>query len=333
MRNEIIELAVKLAKGEQTQYSKNESELVLRKALADILEIEDVTKGFEVTRQQFRKHKVEIFEIIEEILNEVIHEGLAGQFDQFADYRNLKWGDKNVFYVPANHIYRVALVSDGNSNIRRQRLKDGQEFSVNLDTYAIKIGEDLHRFLAGRVEWSNLFEGIARSFADDLNERIHTAVMASYGKYGATYHNTFTSGSLTEEDLITMAMHIEARTGEQVAIYGTKLALRKIAPEAISEAMKDGKNEIGYFANVAGIPLREIKQSHKVGTDEFAIDNNFVLMLPESVDKMVKVVNEGDAIIQDGQGSMNADMMEEYFVANKFGIAVITSKAFGFIKF
>ena len=331
MNKDIIKLAVDLAKGKVQNFSAQESNDTLRKAFADLMEFSVEGNG-KIDRKTFRKHKVEIFEILEEIINETLHEGLQNQFDGFAEYRNLAWGDENLFKTPANNIFRVALVSDGNGNIRRQRLRDGQEFSVSLDTYAIKIGEDFHRFLAGRVDWAEFMAGIAESFKRDLTQRIADAVMASYGKYGATYHTKLTNG-ITEDDLVTMAMHIEARTGEKVAVYGTKLALRKLAPSQITEAMNISRNAVGYYGEIAGIQLHEIAQSHQYGSDEFAIDNNFIMLLPQNADKMIKVVNEGDAIIQDQQGGTTSDMMQEYFIANKFGISIITSKAFGFIKF
>ena len=331
MNKDIVKLAVELAKGRVQNYSAQESNDVLRKAFAKLMDFSLEGNG-KIDRKTFRKNKVEIFEILEEIINETLHEGLESQFDGFAEYRNLAWGDENLFKTPANNIFRVALVSDGNGNIRRQRLRDGQEFSVSLDTYAIKVGEDFHRFLAGRVDWAELMVGIAESFKRDLTQRIADAVMKSFGEYGATYHKTF-SQTPTEDELVEMAMHIEARTGEKVAIYGTKLALRKLAPSQISENLKDARNAVGYYGEIAGIELREIAQSHVYGADEFAIDNNFILMLPQNADKMVKVVNEGDAIIQDQQGGVTSDMMQEYFIANKFGVSVITSKVFGFAKF
>lgn len=327
----MIKLAVDLAKGKVENYSASESNDTLRKAFADLMELstEGTNGKFEIDRKTFRKHKVAIFEILEVIINETLQEGLKTQFDGFAEYRNLAWGDTNLFKVPANNIFRVSLVSDGNGNIRRQRLRDGQEFSVGLDTYAIKIGEDFHRFLAGRVEWAELMAGIAESFKRDLTQRIYKAVYSSYGKYNGTYHF---SGNLTEDDLVELAMHIKARTGEDVAVYGTKLALRRLAPSAVTDTMRDRRNEVGYYGTIAGIDLREIEQSHEYGTDEFAIDNNMLLVLPQNSDKMVKVVNEGDAIIQDQQGGTSSDMMQEYFIANRFGVNVITSKVFGFIK-
>lgn len=329
MNKDIVKLAVDLAKGKVQNFSVEESNDTLRKAFADLMEfsLEDGT----IDRKTFRRHKYEIFELLEEIINETLQEGLQNQFDGFAEYRNLAWGDKNLFKTPVNSIYRVALVSDGNGNIRRQRLRDGQEFSIDLDTYAVRIGEDFHRFLAGRVQWADLMKDIAESFQRDLTQRIHDAVMSSYARYNSTYH---WSGTLTEDDLIELAMHIKARTGETVAVYGTKLALRKLAPSAdvITDSAREYRARTGYYGQIAGIELREIEQSHKYGSDEFAISNDMILVLPQNTDKMVKVVNEGDAIIQDQAAGQSADMMQEYFIANKFGVSVITTKVFGFIK-
>ena len=340
MHKNIVKLAVDLAKGKVEHFSAQESNDTLRKAFADLMEFSLEGNGT-IDRKTFRKHKVEIFEILEEVINESLQEGLKNQFDGFAEYRNLAWGDENLFKTPANQIFRVSLVSDGNGNIRRQRLRDGQEFSVSLDTYAIKIGEDFHRFLAGRVQWAELMAGIAESFRRDLTQRIATSVMNSYGEYGATYHNTFSStgsDAFNEQDLIETAMHIEARTGSKVAVYGTKLALRKLNPQYTTEAINNDRHTRGYYANIAGIPLREIEQSHAYGSDKrgdkdvFAVSNDFILLLPENADKMVKVINEGDAIIQDQQAGISSDMMQEYFIANRFGIAIICTKVFGFIK-
>jgi len=328
----IIKLAVDLAKGKVQNFSNDEANTTLRKAFADLM---NFTEGNgKIDRKAFRRNKTEIFEILEVVINETLHEGLENQFQDFAEYRNLAWGDENKFVVPANNIFRVALISDGNSNLRRQRLRDGSEFSVSLDTYGIKVGEDFHRFLAGRVDWVDFVNGIAESFKRDLTQRIFDAVMNSYGEYGSTYHKTFTEqDSLKANDIVEMAMHIEARTGEKVAIHGTKLALSNLPQENVTEAVQNAINESGYYGKIKGIPMYEVAQSHKYGSDEFAIDNNFVLLLPTNKDKMVKVVNEGDAIIQDINGGQTADMMQEYFIANKFGISVICTKVFGFIKF
>jgi hypothetical protein len=329
----VINLAKDLATGKtitdgKRNFSVDESNDKLRQAMKDLFGFSLEGDGT-IDRKTMRRHKVEIFEILEVVLNETLQSGLQHKFNDFAEYRNLAWGDTNLFKVPANQIFKIAIVSDGNSSLRRQRLRDGGEFAVSLDTYAIKIGEDFHRFLAGRVQWSDLMVLVADSFQRDLTRRVYKAMLASYGRYNGTYHM---SGNLQENDLVELAMHIEARTGEKVAVYGTKLALRQLAPSAVTEAMKDERNRVGFYGMIAGIPLHEIEQSHEYETDTFAIDNSMILVLPQSTDKMIKIVNEGSAIIQDQAGGITADMMQEYFIANRFGISVITSKVFGFVK-
>jgi hypothetical protein len=326
MRNPIVQLGIDLANRKVQDFSALDANEKLRVKFDEMMGGYS-TKSKKEQRQLFRLHKEENFTIIEEVLNETIHEGLKSQFDGFADYRNLEWGDENLFKVPANNIFRVALVSDGTNNLRRQKLRDGQEFSISLDTYGVKVGEDFHRFLANRVDWAEFISGIAESFRRDLTARIYKAVLASYQKFNATYH---TSGTLTEDKLVELAQHITARTGEQVEVYGTKLALRVLAPSNISDKMKDDKNALGYYGEIAGIKMFEIEQSHDYGTDTFAISDKMILVLPQSKDKFVKVVNEGDAVICDQAGGQTADMMQEYSVFNKFGVSVITSKVFGF---
>lgn len=329
-KDKILNLAKDLARGKVQNFSLEESNETLRNAFKDLMEFTDEDNGG-ISRKTLRRHKTEIFEILEEIINETLQEGLRDQFSGFAEYRHMAWGDTNKFTTPSHDAFRVALVSDGNANLRRQRLTEGQEFFVDLDTYAIKIGEDFHRFLAGRVQWADLMANIAVSFQRDLTYRIFDAVMRSYGDYNTKYH---WSGTLTEDQLIVLAMHIEARTNESVVVYGTKLALRQLAPSSgmLTDEMRTYRNRVGYYGEIAGIELREIQQSHKYGKDEFAIDNNMLLVLPSNAEKMVKVVNEGDAIIQDHNGGVTSDMMAEYFIANKFGVGIITSKVFGFIK-
>lgn len=329
MEKKVIKLAIDLALGKVQKFSYEESNDTLRRAFQDLFELQNDRGG--IDRRVFREKKAQIFTILEEILNETIHEGLREQFSDFAEYRNLAWGDQNLFRVPDNSLFRIALVSDGNGNLRRQRMKDGEEFVVTTETYGAKVGEEFHRFLTGSVDWTSFIDNIAESFRVDLQNRIYNAIYDSFGKYGATYHKTLT-GEVKEDDIVEMAMHIEARTGEKVNIYGTKLALRKLVPSVTTDNMNDNRNKVGYYGEIAGITVKEIPQSHKHGKDEFVIDNDFILLLPESKDKMVKIVNEGDSIIQEQAGGMTADMMQEYFIANKFGVAIVPSMVYGFIK-
>lgn len=319
---------------EQYSLTKKQANSEIRRGVDEILGY--TANGGKVSHQMFRERKNEFFAFIEDSIAEKVDNTIRWNLGQFVEYRNLAFGDENLFKVPTNDMFRVALISQGNANIRRQRLREGLEFKVQTEPYGVKIGEELHRILAGRVDWDAMVQGVGESMAQAVNTRIYDAIVSSYGKFNSQYHVTMNP---KEDDIIEMAMHIEARTGERVGIYGTKLALRRIAPkpEDISDNMRDNKNALGYYGTLAGIPMHEIPQSHKYGKndkgeDEFAIDNDMLLLLPLSTDKFIKVVNEGEPIMQDNNGSATSDMMNEYFIVQQIGFSVLTSKVFGFIK-
>jgi len=338
-KNAIVQLGKNLALGNfsqtdiETQFSNQNPEEVLRNALQDLTTYMNAETGV-INRKAFRRDKVAIFEILESIVQETVNSGLQDRFGEFVEYRNLAWGDSEKFLVPVSDLYRVSNITDGNGFIRRQTIREGTDFTIDLQTFGVKIMEEFHRFLTGRADWATQMKLIGDSFVDQLQNRIYKTLVNTYGSYSATYHKT---GALTDQEIIEMAMHLKVRTGDEVGIYGTKLALSKLKPEYISDAMNGQRNELGYFGVVAGLKLHEIEQAHvrneaTGAEDDFIIDNDMLLLLPEAKDRLIKIVNEGEAIIQDQAGGTTADMVQEYFIAQKFGVAVVSSKAFGFIK-
>jgi hypothetical protein len=109
---------------------------------------------------------------------------------------------------------------------------------------------------------------------------------------------------------------------------GTKAALAKITSANVSENMKDAKNNLGYYGTLAGTRMVKIPQAHTPGTETFAINDSFLLVLPTLNDKMVKLVLEGDAVIQETMTG-NADKSIEYEFIKKAGIAVVPSVRYG----
>lgn len=334
----IIKLGAQLAMGNfskqniPTEFENKDPEAVLRGALRELSGYEDANGV--ITRKAMRRNQAEIFEILESIVEEVVNSGLQGRFGEFVEYRNVAWGDSEEFSTPSNDLYRVSNISDGNGNIRRQTIREGQKFTINLETFGVKIYEEFLRFLSGRADWATQMRLVGESFANQLQNRIFATLLGTYGEYSATYHTT---GAVTSDMIVEMAEHIEARTGDRVGIYGTKMALRKLTPDHKSDGMEAQRNELGYYGSIEGMALHQIQQAHERNevtgaVDKFLIPNDILLLLPDSREKLVKVVNEGEAIIQQTAGGVTADMTQEYFVAQKFGIAVISSKAFGFIK-
>lgn len=327
----IINLAKDLASNKVTEFSAEESNDVLRKAFCELLGMEEYDS--KISRRRFRKHKTEIFEIIEEVLDTNLDLDLRNQFEDWVEYRNLARGDKQGFYTPDDNLFKVAIISDGNQNLLRQRIRGGQRFDVETQNYGVKIYEELDRFLAGQVDWSNMIQLVALSFALQVRDDIMKAILDNFPEVGAEFKLTNVGEVPSEREIITLAQRVSARTRQRVSIYGTKLALHAVEPNVTSDAQDGERNATGYYSTIAGIDMYEIDQSLINGTDDFLVPDDFLLILPETRDRMVKVVNEGESFTEEGRPEGNASMDMEYVMTNRMGIAIVPSSVYGYISF
>lgn len=327
----IITLANDLAMNKVENYSAEESNEVLRKAFNELLGMED---GYDskVSRRAFRRNKTAIFEIVEEVLDKNLDRDMRNQFEDWVEYRNLARGDKQSFYTPDEQIFKVALISDGNQNLLRQRIRGGQSITIGTSNYGVKIYEELDRFLAGHIDWNAMIANVAYSFALQIRDDVMNAIINNFPETGAEYKDTTVGITPDETKIITLAQKIKARTRQEVSIYGTKLALHKIKPDVTSDAQDGERNASGFYSTIAGINMYELEQTMDSNGD-FMLEDDFILILPETRDKMVKVVNEGESYMQEGTPEGNASMDLEYTMINRMGIAIIPSSVYGYAKF
>ena len=87
------------------QYSRDDANEVLRQALIDLN-----GGSTKLDYKALRRHGAEMFEIIEEILDNTVLEGLPEDnfFKQFVEFKNVALGDQNSFYVPDNTMLVVS---------------------------------------------------------------------------------------------------------------------------------------------------------------------------------------------------------------------------------
>jgi hypothetical protein len=96
--------------------------------------------------------------------------------------------------------------------------------------------------------------------------------------------------------------------------------------------MLEKHNQFGFYGNFHGTEMMVIKNAHKVGSEAWAIDNNFLLVVPKSPDKFVKLVIEGDSMIVEGDGSNRKDFQRDYTFIKKAGVAVLSASKFGIYR-
>jgi hypothetical protein len=303
-------------------YSKNDANEVLRNAL-----IELNGGSTKLDFKALRRNGAQMFEIMEEILENTVLEGLQDDnfFAQFVEFKNLKLGDQNSFYVPDNTTLVVSEIADGITSLRRQRIDKGTNVSINTTWKGVKIYEHLSRILSGRVDFNEMLMGIEKAFRQKANDDMYTAFTGSFASLPAAFTE---SGSFDESALIDIIEHVEAATGKTAILAGTMKALRKVTTATVSDSAKEDVYKMGHYGTFNGTPMVRIKQAHNVGSYTFKLSENDIYVVTTD-EKPVKFVTEGEARILNGDALANADMTQDYFFANQYGTGVVITDLYG----
>lgn len=318
---DVVKLAVDSYKGRVEKYSVGQSQDVLRQALIDAN-----GGSTKLDYKAIRDGKCNgLFTLVEEILSRTVIEGVQSDdfFNAFVDYKNVALGDKNVFIVEDNTLFVVDDVAEGNQGIRRQRLGGKSEVSIPTSMHAIRIYEELNRVLSGRVDFNVFIDKVAKSFSQKILNDIYTlwagATAADLG--GVAYFPT--AGTYNEDDLLDVISHVEAAAGGKTAtIVGTKKALRNLKESIMSDGAKDEFHNMGYAGTFFGTPVVAIPQRHQVGSTNFVFQDD-VLTIVAGDDKPIKFVYEGDPLVIMGDPKTNADLTQEYFYGERYGLGLV----------
>lgn len=332
MDNAIIRLAVEMTKGRKSfdyndkTYSLNEATEVLRKALIDANDGNTNFKDY----KSYRRNKNQIFEVIEELIPVIVEEGLKGDefFANFVDERNLALGDTNEFYIPDNSTFIVTKIANGIATPDRQRLDHGRKLTVQTTAHAVRAYEEFARFMAGRIDWPALCAKVAESFKKAIWEDIFTVFDGIDATTLGLSEDYVVAGSFETAKLNELVAHVEAATGKPAAIIGTKAALAKCEGTEKSDGAKESMHNAGFYGMFDGTPMIMIRQAHKAGTNEFLFADDIVYVVAAD-DKFIKLVHEGQTIVDDRDFTFNSDMTIEYRMFMAWGVALAISGKIG----
>lgn len=336
--NEFHKLMFDTANGNQA-VSVEDANKKIREVMFQVLGVDENCSKKEL-RKAIRRHKVDIFEVIEETIQDLLVSGWGNDpfFNKYVEIKSMAIGDTNEFYVPDQSVLTVAELSGNHHDLFRQRLGAGSTFSVKTSWYGAKIYAEYELFMAGHVDWAGFVQKIYEAFDKKINDMVYAAVMAAPASVtpSAQFNK---SGSLDKATLITLVEDVQTANGVRAVIMGTKTALSKVADLTsvtwYSGNMKDERNTTGRLGVWEGIELVEIPQSFAPNdTTTKLIANNVLLVMPDAENKFIKIYDEGDAQIKEiSDGDTNMDKTIEYEYQQKLGVATIINRKFGAYTF
>lgn len=325
--NEILQVCVDTVKGRADKFSAKQTSDEIINAL---VEMNHDTK---LSARTFIPGNP-VFELIQDLIPVIIEEGIKESTNplfNYVDYRNLKNGDSQEFYVEGKPEFIVATTASGIRSVRRQRISGGNTIAIPTQMKMVRVYENLGRLMANRIDFNTFVDGVSSAYTNLITGEA-IAELKGITTATAGLNSTYVkSGSLTETALLEMVDHVEAATGKRAAILGTRAAIRLKLGNAVTtsaEINTDLYNQ-GFVGRVSGVPTIGLPQAHDPGTDNFLLPND-ALWIIASDDKFIKVVDEGEGLLIERDAADNADLTREYIYGQAMGVGTVCAAKLGY---
>lgn len=328
---ELLQVMIDAVKGTSPEnYTKGQTSEVIRNAL-----IEANGGSNKINIKNFYRGS-QVYSLIEELIPTIIDEGFKDEDVIFSlvDYRNIADGDEQEFEIEGKSLFAIADAAAGVKGVRRQRIDESQKVTVKTSMKIARVYEELNRLLAGRISFDTFVDRLAKSFKQQILADAYKAIDSIANDTVGLNSDYVVAANTTgaEAALLTLVAHIEAATGKTARIYGTKAALRKVPNATVSDEAKSDLYNLGYYGKFNGTEMVALRQVHKPGTTTFAMNDNKLFVIAGG-DKPVKVVNEGEGLMIEGEATDNQDLTKEYVYGQPMGVGVACSEAMGVFTF
>jgi hypothetical protein len=274
------------------------------------------------------------FALISEVLNVVIPATVLDNFGQFAEVRNGGWGDNFKFTIPNPNLFVVSKIGNGIRKGEPQRLYS-TELSLTPVNHDVTIQEDFYRVLTGQVNFGDWISRIAQSVETAISTEVYNAF---YGSYSGLITN-FKEAAFDSTAYVKLGQRVQAANrGAKVAVFGTRLALSKVIPNASFTNYGTGLGEeyvrMGFLSNYMGFDHYMLDQRVVANdpTYSFSIADDALYFVAVGADKPVKIGFEGSPVIYQSSQGVNADNTLDYSYQQMWDTAVISSQKYGIMK-
>ena len=280
--------------------------------------------------KSFRKNKNEIFELVEENVDEILPKRVDDAYGGFVEYQILDQGQKPKFKTKKgkrgllNFITKVGL----GGVIERTRL-DVDYINMTMEAFGGAVYVEFERFLDGVVDWTDLINAIVDGIMEKINLQIQTTLIASFTGLSANMKvqaNAFVPSQMGQ--LITNVQSY----GDNVVIFCTPTFAGTIeeTPGFVSDMDRTERREFGRIGKFRGASVIVLPNAFADDTNTSKVlSDQYAIIVATNESKIVKVAFEGETIVRETE---NADMSIDFESYKKFGITIVYSNYYSMYK-
>lgn len=275
------------------------------------------------TPAQYRENKNLVFELMEEIIDDVLPKKVLAQYSQFAEIKTYAQGDRPVFTqritAAARRRAKQFITKVGLAGKYEVFKLDGRSYEVPTSAFGGAAQISIEEYLDGRIDMADVLDIVMEGLDEAIYLEIERALVAAVTDLPAANQTVQTS---FDEDEMDKLISIADSYG-QATIYCTyEFAATMVPSEGwISDNMKDQKWNNGYLANYKGHRVIVLPQSYEDETNaKKVIDPSYAWIIPTGAEKPVKVAFEGQTMVREFE---NHDWSREFQIYKKVGVGAI----------
>ena len=274
----------------------------------------------------YRENKNLVFELMEEIIDDVLPKKVLAEYSQFAEIKTYAQGDRPVFTqritAAARRRAKQFITKVGLAGKYEVFKLDGRSYEVPTSAFGGAAQISIEEYLDGRIDMADVLDIVMEGLDEAIYLEIERALVAAVTDLPAANKTIQTS---FDEDEMDKLISIADSYGQSTIYCTYEFAATMVPSEGwISDNMKDQKWNNGYLANYKGHRVIVLPQSYEDETNaKKVIDPSYAWIIPTGAEKPVKVAFEGQTMVREFE---NHDWSREIQIYKKVGVgAIITN--------
>ena len=308
-------------------------EAALRDELAKLM----TKDGVHFNRHVFNRNKEDVFELLEENLQEVLPQNVKSALDMFVEVRNYAQGQRPEFRVTRGKIRGKQFVTRAteSGNYETFRL-DHDRFDLYIQAIGGAGYVDFERYLDGLESMTDIYEVIQEGIVDRLFEMVQGCLLNSWNAAGRPARNKVATNQFNPTAMKKLCNTV-APYGSPVIYCTPEFAAEMVNAIVYSNANPSwvgGKisdqdmidiRERGYIGKFQGVPVVVMPQSWTDETNtKLQFNPAFAYVLPAGKEKIIKMAFEGSPYFRewDDHEGDNSFTLQGYV---KVGVGLFTT--------
>ena len=269
-------------------------------------------------RKKYRRNKIELFELLEQNLEEVLPQSIENALDMFCQVIRVPQGSRMEFHVVRGKQRGRQFVTRATESGNYETFRLDRD---RFDVYPQAIGGagyvDFERYLDGVENMTDIYEVLQQGIIDRIFEMVQEVLLSSWNLAGRPAKNKVIASGFDPAAMVKLC-NVVAAYGSPVIYCSPEFAAEMVNAIVYNNTTKISDQDMidvrerGYIGRFHGFPVVVMPQSFTDETNEKLVMNpSFAYVIPAGKEKLIKLGFEGSPYFRerdDHEGDNSIDL-------------------------